>query len=120
MKKILMALACICLTTAIQAQDLPTTTIKDVSTGKKLAFNTIATPGKVTLVSFWATWCIPCKKEIKNITQKMPGWKAETDFNYVTISVDKAEAEGLVRTYALAQGWKFPYYIDQHPSLFLF
>ncbi len=117
MKKILMAVACICLVTAIRAQDLPTTQIKDVNTGRKVAFNTIAEKGKVTLVSFWATWCIPCKKEIGNITKKLPEWQKEAEFNYVTISMDKMEAEGLVRTYAISKGWKFPYFIDANSDL---
>jgi thiol-disulfide isomerase/thioredoxin len=117
MKKILAAAAGVFLTVASYAQQLPNTTIKDVNSGKKVTFNESIEKGKVTLISFWATWCIPCKKEIKNISLKLPEWKKEADFNYITISIDKAEAEGLVRTYALSQGWKFPYFIDANSDL---
>ncbi len=61
--------------------------------------------------------CVPCKKEIKNISLKLPAWKKEADFNYVTISIDEARAEGLVRTYAISQGWSFPFYIDPNSDL---
>ena len=112
MKKIILAFASLCLAFSLHAQELPETEIKDVNTGNAIAFNQTFEKGKVTLISFWATWCIPCKKEIKTIGLKMDEWKKEADFNYMTISIDESKAEGQVRTYAIAQGWKFPYYID--------
>lgn len=117
MKKILAALTGILLATSVYAQELPDTQIKDVQTGKKVAFNQIFEKGKVTVVSFWATWCVPCKKEIKNISLKLPQWQKEADFNYMTVSIDEARAEGLVRSYALSQGWSFPYYMDPNSDL---
>lgn len=118
MKKLIAALFFIGFATVIYAQtDLPETTIKDVNTGKKIAFNQAIEKGKVTLISFWATWCAPCKKEIKNIKLKLDSWKKEADFNYVTVSIDESKAEGLVRTYAMSQGWNFPFYIDPNSDL---
>ena len=117
MKKILIAFVYLCFAAGLQAQDLPNTMIKDVKTGRKVAFNHTIKKGKVTVISFWATWCIPCKKEIKNISLKLPKWHKEADFNYETVSIDKVEAQGLVRTYALSQGWDFPYYIDANSDL---
>ena len=35
----------------------------------------------------------------------------------MTISIDEARAEGLVRTYAISQGWSFPFYIDANSDL---
>ncbi|MCW3123344.1 MAG: hypothetical protein JWQ38_2836 [Flavipsychrobacter sp.] len=117
MKKILVAVASLFLAATLHAQELPETQIKDVNTGKKIAFNQTFEKGKVTVISFWATWCVPCKKEIKNISLKLPEWKKEADFNYMTISIDEARAEGLVRTYAISQGWSFPYFIDANSDL---
>ena len=117
MKKMLLAATCLFASMALHAQELPDTQIKDVNSGKKVAFNDVLEKGKVTVISFWATWCVPCKKEIKNISLKLPEWKKEADFNYMTISIDEARAEGLVRTYALSQGWNFPYLIDANSDL---
>ncbi len=119
MKRIYALAIAILFTATLHAQDsgLPSTQVKDVSTGKKIAFNETFTPGKVTLISFWATWCVPCKKEIKNVREKMAGWKEQADFNYMTVSIDESRAEGLVRSYAKSQGWDFAYYIDPNGDL---
>ena len=100
-----------------QSKQLPDTRIKDVKTNKTLPFNKTVEEGKVTLINFWATWCVPCKKEIKNVSKNLPDWHKQADFNYMTISIDGTRAEGLVRTYARSQGWKFPYYIDANSDL---
>lgn len=119
MKKMIVAAAALLLSATMYAQEatLPDTQIKDVASGKKLAFNKTVEPGKVTLVNFWATWCVPCKKEIKNVREKLESWKTEADFNYMTVSVDESRAEGLVRSYAKSQGWDFPYFIDANSDL---
>lgn len=119
MKKILVIALSVLASTAVMAQgsDLPDTQIKDVATNKKMAFNKTFEAGKVTLVNFWATWCVPCKKEIKTIRKNLPDWHKEVEFNYMTVSVDEARAESLVKSYAKSQGWDFPYYIDPNSDL---
>lgn len=119
MKKFLTAITAVLASVTLYAQtgELPDTQIKDLNSSKKLPFNETIEKGKVTFVSFWATWCVPCKKEIKNVREKMAGWKEEADFNFMTISVDESRAEGLVRSYAKSQGWDFPYYIDANSDL---
>lgn len=118
MKKIVSVALCLFASATLFAQaELPNTLIKDVNSGKKIAFNQTFEKGKVTVVSFWATWCVPCKKEINNVRKKMPNWKKEADFNYMTVSIDESRAEGLVRSYAKSQGWDFAYYQDTNSDL---
>lgn len=98
------------------AQELPTTMIKD-SKGASVPFNQTIEPGKVTLVSFWATWCVPCKKEIKAIREKLPAWHKAADFNYMAVSEDDSRASAMARSYARSQGWDFPSYLDPNNDL---
>lgn|SRR5690606_7922070 len=118
MKKILALcfFACMAFAATAQTTDLPTTSIKSID-GSKVNFNETFEKGKVTLVSFWATWCIPCKKEIKSIRENLATWKSETDFNYMTVSEDDARATAQVRAYAKSQGWDFPTYLDPNGDL---
>ena len=118
MKKVFVfaSLVLFTLTGFAQSQELPTTKIRDVN-GKQISFNEAVAKGKVTLVSFWATWCIPCKQEIKNIKTKLETWKKEADFNFMTISIDDSRATAMVKTYAKSQGWTFPTYTDPNSDL---
>ncbi len=117
MRKLVLAAAGLFLALGLHAQELPNTQIKDLESGKKVPFNSIIEKGKVNVISFWATWCIPCKKEIKNIANALPAWKKEADFNFITVSIDESRAEGVARTYAKQQGWSFPFYIDPNSDL---
>ncbi|HNB81224.1 MAG TPA: TlpA disulfide reductase family protein [Chitinophagaceae bacterium] len=99
-----------------QSQELPTTKIRDLN-GKQISFNEAFEKGKPTMVSFWATWCIPCKQEIKNIKDKLEGWKKEANFNYMAVSIDDARSTAMVKTYAKSQGWTFPTYTDPNSDL---
>jgi len=121
MKKILAFAALACLGFQAGAQDaqqmdLPNTPIKEMN-GGSVPFNQTVEKGKVTLISFWATWCVPCKKEIKMVREKMADWKTQADFNYMTVSVDDSRATAQVKSYAKSQGWDFPYYQDPNSDL---
>lgn len=118
MKKLMFALFGLILSFQLSAQqqELPKTAIRDIN-GKPINFNETFEPGKVTLVSFWATWCIPCKQEIKNIKTKLDAWKKEADFNYMTVSIDDSRASAMVKTYAKSQGWTFPTFMDPNSDL---
>jgi len=117
MKKIIALCAVVALGFQSYAQnELPTTTVKDLK-GASIPFNQTIEKGKVTIVSFWATWCIPCKKEIKTIREKLPEWKTQADINYMTVSVDESKATAMVKSYAKSQGWEFPAYMDPNSDL---
>ncbi len=118
MKKLSTLALCLFASATLFAQaELPNTQIKDINSGKKIAFNQTFEKGKVTVVSFWATWCVPCKKEINNIRKKLPDWKKEADFNYMTVTIDESRAEGIVRSWVKSQGWEFPSYQDANSDL---
>ncbi len=115
MKNLIGVLAVLAIAFSTQAQ-LPATPIKDIK-GQTIAFNKTVESGKVTLISFWADWCIPCKKEIKAVSGKLEQWQKEVDFNYITISVDNSQSTEKAKTYARQQGWSFPAYFDVNSDL---
>lgn len=117
MKKGFLAIAAIGLAFNLHAQELPKTQIKDIYSGKEIAFDKAIEKGKITLISFWGTWSVHGKREVTTIARKMTDWKKQADFNFIAIAVDQQHTEDVARNYAQAQGWNFPCYIDANSVL---
>ena len=61
--------------------------------------------GKVVLVNFWATWCIPCKAEIPNFIEFYSKYQKD-GFSIIGISVDE---DGLKSVKPYCQKMKINY-----------
>ncbi len=84
-------------------------TLSPVNEGN-YASTVAASKGKVVLVNFWATWCVPCRKEIPALA-KMAARLEGKGFSFVTISGDDGEAEGQAKTFLQTSGVKGATYI---------
>ena len=93
---------------ALPAADLKTTDGKTVSSSK---FNN---NGKPIIISFWATWCKPCKKELDAISENYEEWQKETGVKLIAISIDDSRSSGKVVTDSKSHGWDFEIYLDQN------
>ncbi len=63
--------------------------------------------GKITVVSFWATWCTPCKKELDALMDFYPDWKDEYDIDFVAITIDDARGLPKVRSMVHQKSWEY-------------
>ena len=59
--------------------------------------------GKVVLVDFWATWCVPCRKEMPLVAKLEAKLRAK-GFVVVTISSDELDNEPAARAYLKEAG----------------
>jgi len=57
-----------------------------------------ASKGKVTLVNFWATYCVPCRKEMPQLVALEARYRAR-GFQFVTVSADEAEQQGAAKAF---------------------
>ena len=57
-----------------------------------------ANKGKVLLVDFWATWCLPCRAEMPLLVKLEASLRAR-GFKLVTISADEPEQEAIARKF---------------------
>ena len=73
--------------------------------------------GKVVVVSFWATWCKPCKKELNNIAEVYDEWQEETGVKIVAISIDDTRSMSKVLPYVNASDWEYEVYLDSNSDL---
>jgi cytochrome c biogenesis protein CcmG, thiol:disulfide interchange protein DsbE len=86
----------------------------EVRTLDNKVFNTekISNDGKPVFISFWATWCTPCKKELNSIAELYDEWKEETGVKVIAISIDDARNLNKVGPYVNGRGWDFEIYLD--------
>lgn len=90
---------------------LPVMTIKSV-TGKSVSFSSIIDSNAVTVISFWATWCVPCINELDAMNEKLEE-KKQTSFQLIAISTDEARTVQKVRPMVKSRGWNFQIYLDE-------
>lgn len=86
----------------------------DIQTMDSRIFNTsdLENDGKPMIISFWATWCSPCKRELNNIADMYIDWQAETGVKLVAISIDDARNMGKVAPYVNGKAWDYEIYLD--------
>jgi thiol-disulfide isomerase/thioredoxin len=48
--------------------------------------------GKVVLLNFWATWCLPCRREMPGL-DRLQGTLGGADFEVVALSLDREGAK---------------------------
>ena len=107
--------ALVALTPAIFGQDgnqeAPSVQVKDID-GAPINFNSTVEKGKITVVSFWATWCGPCIKELQAIDELYSDWQSKYNVKLVAVSIDDARNIARLLPYALG---RVPVPADRRP-----
>lgn len=62
--------------------------------GKAVRLSDYVEKGKVTLIDFWASWCVPCAQEIPTLKNYYRDFH-EKGFNIVSVSLDTKESAWL-------------------------
>ena len=68
-------------------------------------------------ISFWATWCKPCKEELK-IIQGLYEKYEDDGFRVLAINTEGPRAVGRIKSYAKSNGWTFDILIDSDGEVF--
>jgi len=117
---LLMAIATFTLSTASaqlsQQRTLPDVEVKTLD-GQKLSIKEFAENKKITILSFWATWCSPCKKELDAIADIYPDWQEEYDAELVAVTIDTQRALAKVKPMVEAKGWEYIILSDANQDL---
>lgn len=67
--------------------------------------------GRIVLVNFWATWCVPCKIEMPAL-DRLESALGGPDFAVLPIALDREGAEKVVPFYESAELGNLPVAID--------
>ena len=119
MKKILLLIMIVTLSVGLsvgQSKKLPSVKLKNLS-GKTVDISQIKNQGKPMIISFWATWCKPCKVELNTIAEDYDDWIDETGVHLIAVSIDDARSSSRVEPYVNAQGWDYTVLLDPNGDL---
>ncbi len=102
--------------TASGSRKLPNVTIADLQ-GKPANIVEYAAKSKLTVLSFWATWCAPCKRELDAISDLYPEWQSEYGAQLIAITIDNSRALTQVRPLIEEKGWEYQILVDSKQEL---
>jgi len=116
MKKIALLFAfSLFLTGFLKSQTYSDFTLQDLN-DNSVTLSKLLEKGPV-LMSFWATWCSPCKEEMKKLNPIYEKYK-DSGFTYLAINQDNQKSISKVKPYIDAQGYNFPVVFDTDKRVF--
>jgi peroxiredoxin len=103
-------------TPASAQTSLPAMQVKDMN-GTMHNLRDLADSNHLTIISFWATWCGPCIKELDQIMQVYEEWQTKYNAQLIAISVDDARTSRKVKPMAMGRGWTYQVLMDENQDL---
>lgn len=115
-KKILFSPVIFLFIYSVNAQEnIPNTTFKTIS-GKSIESSEILNDEGFSIISFWATWCIPCINELDAINELYDSWNKNYNIKVLAISTDDARSKKRVRPMVSGKNWVFDVYLDTNQN----
>ena len=91
---------------------IPNTKLTDFNK-KNVSTDIILEDGKYYVLSFWATWCIPCINELDAIADNYEGW-TDNGVEIIAVSTDDSRTKKRVRPMVNGKNWGFKIFLDEN------
>lgn len=116
MKNLVFALALAILSSASFSQGtIPSVNLKNLE-GSSVDTSTLENNGKPMIISFWATWCSPCKRELNTYAEHYEDWQDETGVKIIAVSIDDQRSLTRVAPYINSVEWEFEILLDPNKA----
>ena len=107
----LMSAVALCLVSLGAYAQLPSVQLKDLE-GKTVNTAELSNDGKPFVISFFATWCKLCNRELKAIHEQYADWQEETGMKVIAVSIDQAQNINKVKPMVDGEGWEYEVLLD--------
>ena len=99
-----------------QDKKLPSLTLSDMN-GNKVDLSQLTKDGKIIILDFWATWCVPCKKELTNIMKEYAEWQKNYNVELIAVSIDDSRNTTKVKPTVDGLSWPYRVLLDPNQDL---
>lgn len=72
---------------------------------------------KITILSFWATWCVPCINELDAISDVYDEWQEDLNIELIAISTDDSRTQKRIKPMVNGKGWEYKILLDKNQEL---
>ncbi|HRD07827.1 MAG TPA: TlpA disulfide reductase family protein [Saprospiraceae bacterium] len=94
----------------------PAASVKTLD-GKTVNVQDYIGKGNPVIVSFWASWCSPCKRELDAMTEIFPEWKENYKVELLAITIDDSRGLAKVPGIVTSKSWPFTVLADTKQEL---
>tara|TARA_B110000003_G_scaffold269426_1_gene300425 strand:- start:8460 stop:8942 length:483 start_codon:yes stop_codon:yes gene_type:complete len=94
-------------------KSVPNTTLFTLE-GKPLYVLDEISKDKITVLSFWATWCVPCINELDAISEIYDEWQQSANVELIAISTDDSRTQKRIRPMINGKDWPYKILLDKN------
>ena len=116
MKKIALLFCLILSFNSFSQNEIPNIDVKTLD-GQTVNIKDVASQDNVVIISLWATWCVPCIKELDAISEVYDEWQEETGVQLIAVSVDDSRTVKRVKSLVNGKGWDYNILLDTNNDL---
>ena len=103
-------------TSTTDSGKFPSAQLKSLD-GATVEISDVIAKNKKTIISFWASWCKPCKNEMDAVGELYEEWQDEYGVEFVAITIDNARGLAKVPAIVATKDWDYTFLSDTNQEL---
>jgi thiol-disulfide isomerase/thioredoxin len=116
MKQPLFLFCLILSTVAFSQKSIPNSTLRTLD-GKFVKIQDEISNDKITVLSFWATWCVPCINELDAISEIYDDWQENINMELIAVSTDDSRTQKRIKPMISGKDWPYKILLDKNQEL---
>lgn len=101
--------------TSYGQKSVPSVEVQNLE-GKQVDLQDQLDKNKLTILSFWATWCKPCKDELDAVSAVYDDWQKKYNVELVAVSIDDSRTQRRVIPMIEQKEWPYTFLVDPNSN----